>query len=501
MPRRSCKSQARARNAKIACRALHPLDARPPVAESGHVEAGTSQYLSREDLDPELASFCQRFNLEPRVQDFEDEDRDDAHDGLEGPGNSESDHDPSNEPEISGQSELDHFSMVLQHAQQIAIELEKEKERSRKRKTPRHYTGNSLKTSYRRKKTKVQLAEKGFLGVFEYLDLQKRTRATSVTAASITETSVPAANATGASMAAANATMATAMAASPLTASATASPSPTASATTASVSTTAVSTVAASVMAACATTTNATASSAMAMSTTAPNMTVTTVSAMTTTGVAATVVIAPNMPTAFDAALGASNVVTGVETVVVEVGVESCPNVPQQDDQASITVRASTPRPAWADNGNALVQGAGSDTSPKTVERSVETLPDEEEVSNNGSRDEENPICEEACRAVDAMLEDLHQRRTEMATGATPGDPLSAADWDLDLWNDRAALHVACMKLTGKGKDKDLNVVLRAWITAMEGAKKVTLLDSKTRPSLQLAFELRLGELSFSQHT
>ncbi|KAH9019261.1 hypothetical protein EDB85DRAFT_2153927 [Lactarius pseudohatsudake] len=190
MPRKSCKRQARARNAKIARRALHPLDARPPVAESGHVNTGTSQYSSREDLqvDPELASFCQRFNLEPRVQDFEDEDRDDAHD----PGNSESDRDPSDGPEIFGQSELDHFSAVLRHAQQIAIELEKENERSRKRKTPRHYTGDSLKTSYRRKKAKTQLAEKGFLGVFEYLDLQKQTRATSITAASVTEASVPA---------------------------------------------------------------------------------------------------------------------------------------------------------------------------------------------------------------------------------------------------------------------------------------------------------------------
>ncbi|KAH9017872.1 hypothetical protein EDB85DRAFT_1897458 [Lactarius pseudohatsudake] len=470
MPRKSCKRQARARNAKIARRALHPLDARPPVAESGHVNTGTSQYSSREDLqvDPELASFCQRFNLEPRVQDFEDEDRDDAHD----PGNSESDRDPSDGPEIFGQSELDHFSAVLRHAQQIAIELEKENERSRKRKTPRHYTGDSLKTSYRRKKAKTQLAEKGFLGVFEYLDLQKQTRATSITAASVTEASVPAANATGASAAAANATTATATAASPSTASATAaslsttaastvaantitatataaSPS-TASATAANLSAMAASTAPASVMAARATTTNATASSAMAMSTTAlatnataPNTTITTVSAATATGAAATVVIAPNVPTAFDAGPGTSDMVTDAETVVAEAGVESHPNGPQQDDQASKTVRVLTPRTAWADNGDALVQGAGNDTSPETVERSVETLPDEEEVSDNGSRDEENPtgIREEARRAVDAMLEDLCQRRNEMATGATPGDPLSTADRDLDLWNDRATLH------------------------------------------------------------
>ncbi|KAH9048706.1 hypothetical protein EDB84DRAFT_1434116 [Lactarius hengduanensis] len=271
-------------------------------------------------------------------QDFEDEDGDDAHNGF---GNSESDRDPSDGPEISGQLELDHFSAVLRHAQQIAIKLEKENERSRKCKTLRHYTGNSLKTSYQHKKTKVQLAEKGFLGVFEYLDLQKQTRATSVTAASITEVSVLAANTMGASMAAANAMMATAMAASPSTASATA----------ASPSTTAASTAAASVMAAHATTRNATASSAMAMSTTAtnalaPNTTITTVSAATTMGAAATVVIAPNVPTAFDAALGASDMVTDVETVVAEVGVERRLNGPQQDDQASKMVRVLTPRPA-----------------------------------------------------------------------------------------------------------------------------------------------------------
>ena len=232
MPRKSRKKQAHARNAEVARRALHPWGARPPVAESGHINGeqlhhsrgedsltwwtGISQH-SREDLDPELASFCQRFNLEPRVQDFEnDGDRDDAH-GSEGLNNT--DHDPSDGPEITEQSELDHFSAILQHAQKLAIQLEKEKEKSRKRKTPRHYTGNSLKTSYRRKKAKLQLAEKGFLGVFEYLGLQKQTGATSVTATSVTEASVTAANATAVSatvvsmVAVASATMASAMAA------------------------------------------------------------------------------------------------------------------------------------------------------------------------------------------------------------------------------------------------------------------------------------------------
>ena len=49
--------------------------------------------------------------------------------------------------------------------------------KSRKRKTPKQYTGNSLKTLSRQKRAKTQLAEKGFLGVFEFLDLQKQTAA------------------------------------------------------------------------------------------------------------------------------------------------------------------------------------------------------------------------------------------------------------------------------------------------------------------------------------
>jgi hypothetical protein len=75
--------------------------------------------------------------------------------------------------EIAEQSELEHFSAVLQRAQKIAIQLEKDKDklRTRKCKTPRQYTGNSLKTKYRHKKARLQLAEKGFIGVFEYLDL------------------------------------------------------------------------------------------------------------------------------------------------------------------------------------------------------------------------------------------------------------------------------------------------------------------------------------------
>src|SRR6266702_3905761 len=188
MHRKSRITQARACRAEIARHVLHPLGAIPPVAEIGRIEEGEQSHQSgrsrckgtltqwtgtnsREDLDLKLASFCQRFDLEPQVQDFEsDTDGDDAH-------GSDADQEPSDGPEIAEQSELEHFSAVLQHAQQIAIQLEKEKERSRKRKTPRRYTGKSLKTSYWHKRARLQLAEKGFLGVFEYISLQKHARA------------------------------------------------------------------------------------------------------------------------------------------------------------------------------------------------------------------------------------------------------------------------------------------------------------------------------------
>ena len=191
MPQKSRITQACAHRAEIARHVLHPLGAIPPVAEIGRIEEGEQSHQSgrsrckgtltqwtgtnsREDLDLELASFCQRFDLEPQVQDFEsDTDGDDAH-------GSDADHDPSDGPEIAEQLELEHFSAVLQHAQQIAIQLEKEKEMSRKCKTPRHYTGKSLKASYQHKRARLQLAEKGFLGVFKYIGLQKHTRAQKV---------------------------------------------------------------------------------------------------------------------------------------------------------------------------------------------------------------------------------------------------------------------------------------------------------------------------------
>ncbi|KAI9452700.1 hypothetical protein BJY52DRAFT_1225997 [Lactarius psammicola] len=121
MPRKPRITQARTCRAEMARLALHPLGTKPPVAGFSHIEAETD---SSEDLDPELASFCQKFDLEPQVQDFESDT-----DGDDTPG-SDADHDPSNESEIAEQSELEHFSAVLQRTQQITIWLEKEEVRN-----------------------------------------------------------------------------------------------------------------------------------------------------------------------------------------------------------------------------------------------------------------------------------------------------------------------------------------------------------------------------------
>ncbi|KAI9435884.1 hypothetical protein BJY52DRAFT_1230699 [Lactarius psammicola] len=122
MPRKPRITQARTRRAEMDLVTLKRVSSH----QSGR-EGTLTQWTetdSGEDLDPELASFCQKFDLEPQVQDFES----DA-DGDDTPG-SDADHDPSNEPEIAEQSELEHFSAVLQRAQQIAIWLEKEEVRN-----------------------------------------------------------------------------------------------------------------------------------------------------------------------------------------------------------------------------------------------------------------------------------------------------------------------------------------------------------------------------------
>ncbi len=473
MPRKSHITQARACRAEIARRVLHPLGAIPPVAEISHIEESEQSHQSghkgtltqwtgtnsREDLDLELASFCQRFDLEPQVQDFEsDTDGDDAH-------GSDADHDPSNRPEIAEQSELEHFSAVLQRAQQIAIQLEKKKEMSRKRKTPRHYTGKSLKTSYRHKRARLQLAEKGFLGVFEYIGLQKHTRAQKVSNGASDLTQEPSAKegpvpeeeeeeeegpipeeeeeeslddgAVDADISTAAAMLA---------------------------STTAASAMSTSVTAASAMSTSVTAASAMSTSVTAASMTptsVTVASAMTTSMTAPGVMAVG--ATAPDAAAAIMNAVA----VVVEV-VKGHPNGPRQDNQALKMVRVLIPKPVRTDG--MLGQGADNDTLLEIVERSTKALSDEG-VSDNVSGEDEHtnsPIHAEARHAINAMLEDLRQRCAETVT-CSAGDPLSAADRALNLWKDHTVLCTACVKLMDKCKDKSLDVFLRARITAMVG--------------------------------
>jgi hypothetical protein len=68
--------------------------------------------------------------------------------------------------EIVEQSALDHFMAVLQNAQKIAVEAEKNQPRKR-RKSQKH-DGKSKRTLQRRRKCKKDLAEKGFLSVFEF---------------------------------------------------------------------------------------------------------------------------------------------------------------------------------------------------------------------------------------------------------------------------------------------------------------------------------------------
>ncbi|KAF8271536.1 hypothetical protein EI94DRAFT_1698082 [Lactarius quietus] len=110
MPQNAHVKLAHACCAEIAHCALHPLHARPPAANLSQKEAGTRTLSSRNGIDPELAGFCERFNLEPQVQDFDHGEIDDTC----GSGDLDSDNELS---EIVEQSELDHFSEVLHPVQ------------------------------------------------------------------------------------------------------------------------------------------------------------------------------------------------------------------------------------------------------------------------------------------------------------------------------------------------------------------------------------------------
>jgi hypothetical protein len=132
------------------------------------------------------------------------------------------------------------------------------------------------------------------------------------------------------------------------------------------------------------------------------------------------------------------------------------------------------------------VQGTDDDTSPEIVKRSAKALSDHnEDISESGSRGDkedseyytDSSIHAEARCAVDAMLEELCQRSDETDTNSTEG-PQPAADQALNLWNDHKTLRAACVRLTEKCKAKNLDVILRARITAMVGVLNL-FLDSR----------------------
>ena len=129
--------------------------------------------------------------------------------------------------------------------------------------------------------------------------------------------------------------------------------------------------------------------------------------------------------------------------------------------------------------------GAGDDASNDSCWQccSVETLSDHnKDISDHGGDDKnenegltDSPICAETQIAVEAMLEELCQRRAgepgmESVDMGMAGKPSSAADQALNLWNDHAALHTANLKLTEKCKEKKLDLMLQAQIVAMTGA-------------------------------
>jgi 5-methylcytosine-specific restriction endonuclease McrA len=76
--------------------------------------------------------------------------------------------------EVVEETALEHFSAILQQAQQLAMKAEKDQHASRKR--PVYYTGKSKRTEYRRKKARRDLATKGFLSLQEFAELRHPSR-------------------------------------------------------------------------------------------------------------------------------------------------------------------------------------------------------------------------------------------------------------------------------------------------------------------------------------
>ncbi|KAN0128911.1 hypothetical protein V8E53_013284, partial [Lactarius tabidus] len=71
------------------------------------------------------------------------------------------------------QSDVEHFTSMLQEAQRIAVEIRRGEE-ERKRKTPKTYRGNSKKTQYCHEKARKALVSKGFLGLADFMALKKK---------------------------------------------------------------------------------------------------------------------------------------------------------------------------------------------------------------------------------------------------------------------------------------------------------------------------------------
>ncbi|KAH9007401.1 hypothetical protein EDB84DRAFT_1603680, partial [Lactarius hengduanensis] len=366
MPRKTRKKLARIRNAEMARHALNPLGARAPVADPGHIDAGRGQDSSREEIDPELASFCQRFNLEPQVQDFEsDEDGDNA-DG----------------PEIAEHSSTRPAGCYPAGKRERDFEEAQNSEAIH-----RKLTEDVIPA----KEDKLQLAEKGFLGIFEYLDRHSQranNRATSpgMTAMTTAVAGVTAANTTAAGatvaadMAAANTTTASSTAANTTPASTTAVNMATANTTAtvaAAVNETAASTTAASTTAAnTMTPTGATAAGVAAANTTAAKATVVNATAANTTApstmaantvaasiMAADVTAANTMPVVGATAIGVGPWpvdMDGVEVVTIdEEGLEAATGEEEEEEEEE--------------------EEMGSDASLEIIERSVEGLPDNKE--------------------------------------------------------------------------------------------------------------------------
>ncbi|KAJ7237080.1 hypothetical protein C8J57DRAFT_1529611 [Mycena rebaudengoi] len=98
----------------------------------------------------------------------------DCDDLPEGPQEPDLDEEIVVAPEITEEKELDAFSQFLFNAQAAAQKAKRAQEAQQKR--PRHYSGNAP-TKGRRKKIAKDLAEKGFLSVFDFIQTKKNSAA------------------------------------------------------------------------------------------------------------------------------------------------------------------------------------------------------------------------------------------------------------------------------------------------------------------------------------